>query len=260
MKKEFKGLILGSILTTVLFGGSALASGMKQTIEVYFNNVNLTVNGKNVNSDNILYNGMTYVPLRSVAEMLGKNVGWNSNNNTASINDPGFTPDNNNPDEDWVTWRANSSEDITLPIKFKDRTGTLVLGRDHPNGTKIQVFFKEDGYGWSLPYDGSNDVFNQFGDLKDNYILRATVHDFNNDGNPEIVITAGDGIVLGHVWVFSYTSVSDVTKINPFKLELSELTQEKVSLEKNKMVIPYGGQGLFTEYDYTNGHFSKSVQ
>ncbi|MDR7871339.1 MAG: stalk domain-containing protein [Tissierellaceae bacterium] len=87
MKKYLKGLITGVVITLILTGTFGYASQMKQTIEVLFNSVNLEVNGKTVNGDNILYNGTTYVPLRRMAEMLGKEVGWNQTTYTASIND-----------------------------------------------------------------------------------------------------------------------------------------------------------------------------
>ncbi|MFC5449073.1 stalk domain-containing protein [Paenibacillus aestuarii] len=260
MRKELKGMVIGSILTSLLIGGTALASGYKSTIEVLFNNINLSVNGKKVASDNILYNGTTYVPLRDAANLLGKQVGWDAATNTASINDPGFMPANATTPDQTATWKQGESDyDMLLPVVFKDRTARILVGLDHPNGIKFQIIF--DDFGWPLPLDNSgNDVFNSYGDLKDNYSVQATLHDFDNDGNPEIVVTVGDQLINGHVWVFSYTSVSDTSKINPMKLELSEPIQEKVELDKNKVVIPYGSQGLFTEFDYTNGHFAKSVQ
>ena len=91
MKKGITGFIAGIVFATML-SGAAYASGFSQTINVVFNSVNLEVNGSKVNSDNILYNGTTYVPLRAVAEMLGKEVGWNGNTNTASINEKSTAP------------------------------------------------------------------------------------------------------------------------------------------------------------------------
>ena len=64
---------------------------IKKTIEVVYNSVNLTVNGSKVNADNILYNGTTYVPIRAVAEALGKDVGWDQKTATASVNDKGIS-------------------------------------------------------------------------------------------------------------------------------------------------------------------------
>ena len=87
MKREFKGFIIGVLLTVMLLSTVAFSQTTKATIEVFFNYVKLEVNGKKVETDNILYNGTTYVPLRAVAEMLDKEVGWDQETRTASIND-----------------------------------------------------------------------------------------------------------------------------------------------------------------------------
>lgn len=89
MKKELKGFLIGVIMTVLLSSSIAMAAGVAQNIEVVFNSVNITVNGQKVAADNILYNGTTYVPLRAVAQMFDKVVGWEANTNTASINDKG---------------------------------------------------------------------------------------------------------------------------------------------------------------------------
>ena len=86
MKKYLKGFILGTIIATLLMG-TAIGAGVKKTIEVAFNSINITVNGKKVNADNIVYNGTTYIPLRAAAELLDKEVGWDQKTSTASIND-----------------------------------------------------------------------------------------------------------------------------------------------------------------------------
>lgn len=79
MKKLFVSILLITLLlTTTVFG---------QAIEVAFNKVNIAVNGQKVTTDNILYNGVTYVPLRAVSELLDKEVTWDSSTGTAGIND-----------------------------------------------------------------------------------------------------------------------------------------------------------------------------
>jgi len=83
----FIGILIGCIISTSF---TVYASDSFQTIQVAFNKVNLSVNGQKVVADNILYNGTTYVPIRAVANAFGKNVGWNADTNTASINDAGY--------------------------------------------------------------------------------------------------------------------------------------------------------------------------
>ncbi len=87
MRREAKGFIIGTITTVMLFSTVAFGDTVTKNIEVVLNSVNLTVNGESVQADNILYNGTTYVPIRAIADMLGKEVGWNGDTNTASIND-----------------------------------------------------------------------------------------------------------------------------------------------------------------------------
>jgi hypothetical protein len=72
----------------MLFVGFAgYGDSILQSIQVAFNTVKIEVNGRAVTADNILYNGTTYVPLRAIAEMLGKEVVWDGAANTAHIND-----------------------------------------------------------------------------------------------------------------------------------------------------------------------------
>jgi len=59
----------------------------KREIDAVLNNVKINVEGKNVEEDNILYMGRTYVPLRYISEILAKEVIWNPDTNTADIYD-----------------------------------------------------------------------------------------------------------------------------------------------------------------------------
>lgn len=84
-----KSLLL-SILIIILITGNVFAIELQQNIPVIFNSINIEVNGQKVDADNLLYNGTTYVPLRRIAEILGKEVIWDSATNTARINDKSF--------------------------------------------------------------------------------------------------------------------------------------------------------------------------
>lgn len=88
MNKHLKFIAMGSIGTMIVMTSfTGFADSVTKAIEVTFNSVNIKVNGKPVTGENILYNGTTYVPLRAVANMFDKEVGWDENTNTASIND-----------------------------------------------------------------------------------------------------------------------------------------------------------------------------
>jgi len=60
-----------------------------ETITVDSNNMNIVVDGERVYADNFVYQGTTYVPLRRIAEMLGKKVDWNAEIYGAFITDGG---------------------------------------------------------------------------------------------------------------------------------------------------------------------------
>lgn len=87
-KERLHGIIIGVVITCILTIGvnSTFAQSISKTISVVFNQINIVVDGTKVNSDNILYNGTTYVPLRTISEMLDKEVKWDGVTNTASIN------------------------------------------------------------------------------------------------------------------------------------------------------------------------------
>ncbi len=86
MNKGVKGFVIGVIVTLMAIS-IVFADGVIRTIEVAFNTIKLQVNGVDVDADNILYNGTTYVPIRKVAEMFGKDVKWNSETSTVDINE-----------------------------------------------------------------------------------------------------------------------------------------------------------------------------
>ena len=87
MKKTLKTFVAGILCGAVLFSIPALANSVKEMIEVTLNTITVAVNGTKVEGENILYNDTTYVPLRKVAEMLGKDVKWDDATKTADICD-----------------------------------------------------------------------------------------------------------------------------------------------------------------------------
>lgn len=85
MKRELKGFVCGVISTALAAGGAAFAAGQWKTIDVLENDITVMVDGKQVTEDNFVYNDRTYLPLRAVAEAVGKPVDYDEATNTAYI-------------------------------------------------------------------------------------------------------------------------------------------------------------------------------
>ncbi len=72
------------------FAGMGLGADLSELVRIYRNTVTLEVNGTKITADNFLYNNTTYVPMRAVAEMLGKDVTWNAATRVAGIDDASY--------------------------------------------------------------------------------------------------------------------------------------------------------------------------
>lgn len=85
------------------------------------------------------------------------------------------------------------------------------------------MLFPSDSFAWPLDLSSSveSEAFDEFGELQEGYRLQASVYDFDKDGTNELVVAVGDLLIDSEVWVFSFTKVDDVTKINPLKQELA---------------------------------------
>lgn len=84
MKKHFKGFAI-ILVVSVMIMSVSYAAGLKETIEVMFNSVNIKVNGQLVKVNNYVYDGTTYAPIGAVAKMLGAEVNWDRDTQTENI-------------------------------------------------------------------------------------------------------------------------------------------------------------------------------
>lgn len=82
MKKFFTGLVASIILMNCM----AVVAEAGQKIDVVFGQVKLVADGKPLDKETLLYNDTTYIPLRAVAEVLGKKIGYDDLTKTAHIN------------------------------------------------------------------------------------------------------------------------------------------------------------------------------
>lgn len=160
------------------------------------------------------------------------------------------------------TWKANAP-DVSLPLHFRSpvKPTQLIVGTDHPNGTKLWVMFP--GCGISLPVDFGKDFkgFDEFGFLTDGYSIQVAEHDFNGDGMPELVVAVGDGSMDLAVNVLRYippaSSKNACSEKNWSRLG-SFTGQGKALISGNKIMLPYASQGLFEEYTLNKQKFVRT--
>jgi hypothetical protein len=87
MKFNFKSGLLGFIIGGILFGSTSLVMAENKTIEAFYNNIKLIVNGNEITMDTepCIIGGRTFVPARFVAEALGASVSWDETNNSVIV-------------------------------------------------------------------------------------------------------------------------------------------------------------------------------
>ena len=88
MKKDkLIGIFL--CVTTISIGvaTTAFASGTTKTLKAFFNNIKIYLDGKKVEtkSEPFIVDGVTYLPVRDIAEALDLEVSWDNKNNTIEI-------------------------------------------------------------------------------------------------------------------------------------------------------------------------------
>jgi len=143
--------------------------------------------------------------------------------------------------------------DLSLPLRLDGEEVEVVLGRDTPNGTKTNVFSATMQQGWQLPTelaDGSAGPFDNYGDLIEGFNLYITEYDFAGDGVPEVVLAVSDRMLETYVWVYNYNYTFSEYDIAPLELVWSGEGQSDVWLEGDRIMLPYGSQGLVDEYVY----------
>ncbi|KRE59513.1 stalk domain-containing protein [Paenibacillus sp. Soil750] len=95
MIRKYKLILSIGIIGLFTMSGSVWAEDQFRNVEVFFQRINVTINGQptTLTKDSILYEGSVYIPLRSLSEMLGAQVGWDGDNKNVALD---FIHDNRN--------------------------------------------------------------------------------------------------------------------------------------------------------------------
>lgn len=97
MKEKLKGLVAGMLIGATITGGVVSAIDTTTLYDVITNGIKIVVDGKKLDPTDangnrvepIIYNGTTYLPVRAVANAVGKAVYWDGPNFTVYLGDMG---------------------------------------------------------------------------------------------------------------------------------------------------------------------------
>lgn len=94
-KKQVRFVLALGLIIVMLFASISIAYGKQteETIKVLYNNIRIIVDGTQIEPKDasgnavepFIYNGTTYLPVRAVANALGKEVTWDSKTSTVSL-------------------------------------------------------------------------------------------------------------------------------------------------------------------------------
>jgi len=95
MKQKLQGLIAGVLIGATITGGVVFAANTTTLYNVLTSGIKIIVDGKKLNPTDVqgntvepmIYNGTTYLPVRAVANALGKAVYWDGPNYTVYLGD-----------------------------------------------------------------------------------------------------------------------------------------------------------------------------
>ena len=83
--KTARGFLLGFLVCSLLVCTVSYADDVYQSIDVLLGKMNIHIGDTPVDLDNMVYNGVTYVPLRQFAEKLGMVVSYDAETDTATV-------------------------------------------------------------------------------------------------------------------------------------------------------------------------------
>lgn len=183
-KTHTKGLIKGLVfsLIIIVFVGTAIATSGSKAITVVYDNIKLMIDGVAVTPKDaagntvepFIYNGTTYLPVRAVANALGKNVSWDNATKTVIIGDAASIPTAENINTygntgsnivnggvaalqgDWIYYSSDGLSKIRT-----DGTGWTLLSKDncaYVNVIGDWIYYRNDsdsGHLYKIKTDGT---------------------------------------------------------------------------------------------------------
>jgi hypothetical protein len=217
MKVKSKQVIVVLALLITFSFGVVSANGINEMIDVVLNKVTVEINGVKMASDNILYNGRTYVQLNEICTKLNKELIWNGDTFTAGIIDGAGNQDvtvpsdytviptqiasfvGETPDKSGTKWYKAEST-YTEVYFFNDAVDMEWIMEDIDNQFEYLLEFRDlkwDGYKLPIYFYGEDDkLSSDSGYYGSGYIIDKQVISMSADiSYTTIEFNTDDGVV-----------------------------------------------------------------
>lgn len=283
---KFKQLVVGIMIGVILSSCiPVLAENGIKTISVLYNNIKITVNGKEVktNVEPFQYNGNTFVPVRFVSEALGANVKWNNETKTVEITTgvSSPTPKPTLPSEKQINSNItyeklarNANDYIGIEVRFTGKVIQVVPGDDEVIAYRVNVVNENNN--WS----GTVFLSSNFATVKTRF-LEDDIIEFTGlpAGYYRYKSVGGTIIEIPHIIATSITLNTSAIKNSDYNSEkIYKLGEEapiydkqnkkigylkiisvKETSERNKYYKDEPAQVIAIEYEYRNINSDKEL-
>ena len=160
------------------------------------------------------------------------------------------------------TWGKMPDKDVMFPLQYHSRVRpeSILIGRNHPNGTRFLAFFPHDGVPLPLKFGKDFHGFNDYGDLKPGYTVEIGEYRFVHDGGePELIIAIGNGKTDLTVNILRYhapRTAKDTARASNWTLEGSLHGQSTAIIQGSKISLSVGVyHDVFVKHAYHKGRF-----
>ncbi|MDL2267087.1 hypothetical protein LJC46_03760 [Desulfovibrio sp. OttesenSCG-928-G15] len=121
----------------------------------------------------------------------------------------------------------------------------FILRRGTPNGTNLIAVYGDTGENLLGTLPPAMRGFDGYGEIEEGFSIQFAVRDLNGDTVPEVLVATSDGAAVLTAAVFVYTPQG----IKRFHCSGVIEGQNALHVDaKGVISVPYGSQGLFTEY------------
>ena len=155
--QRMRDFVMGAVTASLVLGvtPAAFAKVASMNIPVQYNNIKVLVDGEELRTEKepFLYDGTTYLPLRAVAEAVGKEVSWDSATKTAVLSGGAaeLPPEDKEPDEPESKEETQPGRWIRVTNKMSAVGGSVEIKcvdiRENLDDNMLELDFKFDNTG-----------------------------------------------------------------------------------------------------------------